>query len=191
MVLIDDNTGRKLPGRRISEGVHQALECKEKVQIQQETQTLASTTYQNFFRLFDTISGMTGTADTEAAEFKQIYNMDVVVIPTNQPMIRDDVNDIVYVNEEDKYQALISEIKEINAKKAPILVGTASIESSEKLSKILKKEGVRHQVLNAKYHEKEANIIAEAGRPGAITLLLTWQVEVPILFWEANKRRRL
>ena len=107
VVLIDDNTGRKLPGRRISEGVHQALECKEKVQIQQETQTLASTTYQNFFRLFDTISGMTGTADTEAAEFKQIYNMDVVVIPTNQPMIRDDVNDIVYVNEEDKYQALI------------------------------------------------------------------------------------
>ena len=170
VVLIDDNTGRKLPGRRISEGVHQALECKEKVQIQQETQTLASTTYQNFFRLFDTISGMTGTADTEAAEFKQIYNMDVVVIPTNQPMIRDDVNDIVYVNEEDKYQALISEIKEINAKKAPILVGTASIESSEKLSKILKKEGVRHQVLNAKYHEKEANIIAEAGRPGAITI---------------------
>ena len=170
VVLIDDNTGRKLPGRRISEGVHQALECKEKVQIQQETQTLASTTYQNFFRLFDTISGMTGTADTEAAEFKQIYNMDVVVIPTNQPMIRDDVNDVVYVNEEDKYQALISEIKEINAKKAPILVGTASIESSEKLSKILKKEGVRHQVLNAKYHEKEANIIAEAGRPGAITI---------------------
>ena len=107
---------------------------------------------------------MTGTADTEAAEFKQIYNMDVVVIPTNQPMIRNDVNDIVYVNEEDKYQALISEIKEINAKKAPILVGTASIESSEKLSKILKKEGVRHQVLNAKYHEKEAKIIAEAGK---------------------------
>ncbi|OUX66585.1 MAG: preprotein translocase subunit SecA [Gammaproteobacteria bacterium TMED281] len=170
VVLIDDNTGRKLPGRRISEGVHQALECKEKVGIQQETQTLASTTYQNFFRLFDKISGMTGTADTEAAEFKQIYNMDVVVIPTNQPMVRNDVNDVVYVNEEDKFQALIKEIKTIHNKKAPILVGTASIESSEKLSKRLKKEGVRHQVLNAKYHEKEAGIIAEAGRPGAITI---------------------
>jgi len=170
VVLIDDNTGRKLPGRRISEGVHQALECKEKVGIQQETQTLASTTYQNFFRLFDKISGMTGTADTEAAEFKQIYNMDVVVIPTNQPMVRNDVNDVVYVNEEDKFQALIKEIKTIHDKKAPILVGTASIESSEKLSKRLKKEGIRHQVLNAKYHEKEAGIIAEAGRPGAITI---------------------
>jgi len=170
VVLIDDNTGRKLPGRRISEGVHQALECKEKVGIQQETQTLASTTYQNFFRLFDKISGMTGTADTEAAEFKQIYDMDVVVIPTNQPMVRNDVNDVVYVNEEDKFQALIKEIKTIHNKKAPILVGTASIESSEKLSKILKKEGIRHQVLNAKYHEKEAGIIAEAGRPGAITI---------------------
>jgi len=170
VVLIDDNTGRKLPGRRISEGVHQALECKERVAIQQETQTLASTTYQNFFRLFDKISGMTGTADTEAAEFKQIYNMDVVVIPTNQPMIRDDVNDVVYVNEEDKFQALIKEIKSIHEKRAPILVGTASIESSEKLSKKLKQEGIRHQVLNAKYHEKEAGIIAEAGRPGAITI---------------------
>ena len=170
VVLIDDNTGRKLPGRRISEGVHQALECKEKVGIQQETQTLASTTYQNFFRLFDKISGMTGTADTEAAEFKQIYNMDVVVIPTNQPMVRNDVNDVVYVNEEDKFQALIKEIKTIHDRKAPILVGTASIESSEKLSKRLKKEGIRHQVLNAKYHEKEAGIIAEAGRPGAITI---------------------
>ena len=170
VVLIDDNTGRKLPGRRISEGVHQALECKEKVGIQQETQTLASTTYQNFFRLFDKISGMTGTADTEAAEFKQIYDMDVVVIPTNQPMVRNDVNDVVYVNEEDKFQALIKEIKTIHDKKAPILVGTASIESSEKLSKRLKKEGIRHQVLNAKYHEKEAGIIAEAGRPGAITI---------------------
>jgi len=170
VVLIDDNTGRKLPGRRISEGVHQALECKEKVGIQQETQTLASTTYQNFFRLFDKISGMTGTADTEAAEFKQIYNMDVVVIPTNQPMVRNDVNDVVYVNEEDKFQALMKEIKTIHDKKAPILVGTASIESSEKLSKRLKKEGIRHQVLNAKYHEKEAGIIAEAGRPGAITI---------------------
>ncbi|MDA0344619.1 MAG: preprotein translocase subunit SecA [Proteobacteria bacterium] len=170
VVLIDDNTGRKLPGRRISDGVHQALECKEKVGIQQETQTLASTTYQNFFRLFDKISGMTGTADTEAAEFKQIYNMDVVVIPTNQPMVRNDVNDVVYVNEEDKFQALIKEIKSIHDKKAPILVGTASIESSEKLSKRLKKEGIRHQVLNAKYHEKEAGIIAEAGRPGAITI---------------------
>ena len=170
VVLIDDNTGRKLPGRRISEGVHQALECKEKVGIQQETQTLASTTYQNFFRLFDKISGMTGTADTEAAEFKEIYNMDVVVIPTNQPMVRSDVNDVVYVNEDDKFQALIKEIKTIHHKKAPILVGTASIESSEKLSKRLKKEGIRHQVLNAKYHEKEAGIIAEAGRPGAITI---------------------
>ena len=170
VVLIDDNTGRKLPGRRISEGVHQALECKEKVPIQQETQTLASTTFQNYFRLFDQISGMTGTADTEAAEFKQIYNMSVVVIPTNQTMIREDVNDVVYVNEEDKYRALLTEIKEINKKEAPILVGTASIESSEKVSSILKKAGIKHQVLNAKYHEKEAMIIEEAGRPGAITI---------------------
>ena len=170
VVLIDDNTGRKLPGRRVSDGVMQALECKERVPVQQETQTLASTTYQNFLRLFSKISGMTGTADTEAAEFKEIYGMNVVVIPTNQEMIRQDVNDVVYVNEEDKYQALINEIKEINKKSAPILVGTASIESSEELSNRLKKEGIRHQVLNAKYHEKEAMIIAEAGRPGAITI---------------------
>jgi len=170
VVLIDDNTGRKLPGRRVSEGVMQALECKERVPIQQETQTLASTTYQNFFRLFDKISGMTGTADTEAAEFKQIYGMDVVVLPTNQEMIRQDMNDTVYVNEADKFNALVKEIKDIHAKDAPILVGTASIESSEKLSSRLKKEGIRHQVLNAKFHEKEAVIIAEAGRPGAITI---------------------
>ena len=170
VVLIDDNTGRKLPGRRVSEGVMQALECKERVPIQQETQTLASTTYQNFFRLFDKISGMTGTADTEAAEFKQIYGMDVVVLPTNQEMIRKDMNDTVYVNEADKFNALVKEIKDIHAKDAPILVGTASIESSEKLSNRLKKEGIRHQVLNAKFHEKEAVIIAEAGRPGAITI---------------------
>ena len=170
VVLIDDNTGRKLPGRRVSDGVMQALECKERVPIQQETQTLASTTYQNFFRLFSKISGMTGTADTEAAEFKEIYGMNVVVIPTNQAMVREDVNDVVYVNEEDKYQALINEIKEINKKSAPILVGTASIERSEELSGRLKREGIRHQVLNAKYHEKEAVIIAEAGRPGAITI---------------------
>ena len=148
----------------------QALECKERVPIQQETQTLASTTYQNFFRLFDKISGMTGTADTEAAEFKQIYGMDVVVLPTNKAMVREDVNDVVYVNEEDKFNALVSEIKDIHEKTAPILVGTASIESSEKLSNRLKREGIRHQVLNAKYHEKEAKIIAEAGRPGAITI---------------------
>jgi len=170
VVLIDDNTGRKLPGRRVSEGVMQALECKERVPIQQETQTLASTTYQNFFRLFDKISGMTGTADTEAAEFKEIYGMDVVVLPTNQEMVRNDVNDVVYVDETDKFNALVKEIKEIHEKSAPILVGTASIESSEKLSNRLKNEGVRHQVLNAKFHEKEAVIIAEAGRPGAITI---------------------
>jgi len=170
VVLIDDNTGRKLPGRRVSEGVMQALECKERVPVQQETQTLASTTYQNFFRLFNKISGMTGTADTEAAEFKEIYGMNVVVIPTNQKMVREDVNDVVYVNEEDKYHALLKEIKEINKKSAPILVGTASIEGSEELSNRLKREGIRHQVLNAKYHEKEAVIIAEAGRPGAITI---------------------
>ena len=170
VVLIDDNTGRKLPGRRVSEGVMQALECKERVPIQQETQTLASTTYQNFFRLFDKISGMTGTADTEAAEFKEIYGMDVVVLPTNQEMIRNDVNDVVYVNEADKFNALVNEIKEIHEKSAPILVGTASIESSEKLSNRLKREGIRHKVLNAKFHEKEAMIIAEAGRPGAITI---------------------
>tara|TARA_Y100001970_G_scaffold208898_1_gene254670 strand:+ start:1270 stop:3744 length:2475 start_codon:yes stop_codon:yes gene_type:complete len=202
VVLIDDNTGRKLPGRRVSDGVMQAIECKERVPIQQETQTLASTTYQNFFRLFDKISGMTGTADTEAAEFKEIYGMNVVVIPTNQKMVRNDANDVVYVNEEDKYQALIKEIKEINKKSAPILVGTASIESSEELSSRLKREGIRHQVLNAKYHEKEAMIIAEAGRPGAITIatnmagrgtdiVLGGKREEKDLDWENNHKKVL
>ena len=202
VVLIDDNTGRKLPGRRVSDGVMQAIECKERVPIQQETQTLASTTYQNFFRLFDKISGMTGTADTEAAEFKEIYGMNVVVIPTNQKMVRNDANDVVYVNEEDKYQALIKEIKEINKKSAPILVGTASIESSEELSNRLKREGIRHQVLNAKYHEKEAMIIAEAGRPGAITIatnmagrgtdiVLGGKREEKDLDWENNHKKVL
>ena len=202
VVLIDDNTGRKLPGRRVSDGVMQAIECKERVPIQQETQTLASTTYQNFFRLFDKISGMTGTADTEAAEFKEIYGMNVVVIPTNKKMVRNDANDVVYVNEEDKYQALIKEIKEINKKSAPILVGTASIESSEELSSRLKREGIRHQVLNAKYHEKEAMIIAEAGRPGAITIatnmagrgtdiVLGGKREEKDLDWENNHKKVL
>ena len=170
VLLVDEHTGRTMPGRRMSEGVHQALECKENVPIQRESQTLASTTFQNFFRLFKNLSGMTGTADTEAVEFKQIYGLDVVIIPTNVPMIRDDLNDLVFLSEKAKYKALIEEIETLRQKSAPILVGTVSVESSEQVSKLLNEKNISHQILNAKQHEKEAEVIANAGKPGMVTI---------------------
>ena len=170
VLLIDEHTGRTMPGRRISEGVHQALEAKENVTVQRESQTLASTTFQNFFRLFKTLSGMTGTADTEAREFSEIYGLDVVIIPTHKDMIREDCDDLVFLTKEAKYKALIEEIETIRSKKAPVLVGTASVESSEIVSSLLTKKGIQHQVLNAKQHAKEAEIIANAGVPGAVTI---------------------
>ena len=159
-----------MTGRRMSEGIHQALECKENVPIQKESQTLASTTYQNFFRLFSQLSGMTGTADTEAAEFAEIYGLNVSIIPTNQPMARLDNEDLVFLTREAKFKALIEEIELLREKEAPILVGTASVESSELVSELLKKKNIVHQVLNAKQHEREAEIIANAGRPGVVTI---------------------
>lgn len=170
VVLIDEHTGRTMPGRRLSEGLHQAIEAKEGVRIQSESQTLASTTFQNYFRLYSTLSGMTGTADTEAFEFREIYGLDVVVIPTNRPTQRKDLNDLVFLSVEEKFDAIVKDIEAFRAKNAPVLVGTASIETSEEMSRRLKKSNIPHQVLNAKYHEKEAQIIAEAGRPGAVTI---------------------
>ncbi|USE34867.1 preprotein translocase subunit SecA [Endozoicomonas sp. SCSIO W0465] len=170
VLLVDEHTGRTMPGRRLSEGLHQAIEAKEGLRIQAESQTLASTTFQNYFRNYDTLSGMTGTADTEAFEFRQIYGLDVIVIPTHKEMVRQDGNDLVYLTIAEKYDAIIDDIKETVKAERPVLVGTASIDSSEHLSKALDKAGIPHQVLNAKFHEKEADIIAQAGRPGAVTI---------------------
>ena len=170
IVLIDEHTGRTMEGRRLSEGLHQAIEAKEGLEIQSESQTLASTTFQNYFRLYNKLSGMTGTADTEAFEFKQIYDLDVVVIPPNRPMQRKDMNDLVFLSIEEKFEAIVRDIKEFSEKGAPILVGTASIETSEMLSAFLRKENIEHEVLNAKFHEREAHIIAQAGRPGVVTI---------------------
>lgn len=170
IVLIDEHTGRTMEGRRLSEGLHQALEAKEKLAIQSESQTLASTTFQNYFRLYNKLSGMTGTADTEAFEFSQIYGLNVVVIPTNQPMVRVDANDLIYLSMEEKLEAIVRDITEMSAKGAPVLVGTASIDTSETLSNFLTKEKIKHEVLNAKFHEREAQIIAQAGRPGVVTI---------------------
>ena len=170
VLLIDEHTGRTMSGRRMSEGVHQALECKENVPIQRESQTLASTTFQNFFRLFNKLSGMTGTADTEAVEFQQIYGLSVIIIPTNVPMIRNDHNDLVFLTKNAKYKALIDEIESLRLKSAPILVGTVSVESSEEVSSYLTQKNISHQILNAKHHEKEAEIIANAGKPGMVTI---------------------
>jgi preprotein translocase subunit SecA len=169
-VLIDEHTGRTMPGRRLSEGLHQAIEAKEGLEIQQESQTLASTTFQNYFRLYDKLAGMTGTADTEAFEFQQIYGLQVMVIPTNVEVKRQDLNDLVFLTQEEKYEAVIEDIADITQKGAPVLVGTASVETSELLSQMLKKAGIKHNVLNAKQHEREANIIVEAGLPGAVTI---------------------
>ena len=170
IIIIDEFSGRKMPGRRWSEGLHQSIEAKEKVKIQNENQTYASITFQNYFRLFDKISGMTGTADTEAPEFLQIYNLEVVVLPTHQKMIRNDHVDLVYLSIKDKYDAIIQEVKRVHALGQPILIGTTSIESSELLSKLLKKEKISHSVLNAKHHQKEAEIIANAGRLSSVTI---------------------
>src|ERR1035441_620855 len=170
VIIVDEFTGRLMPGRRWSDGLHQAVEAKENVKIQRENQTLATITFQNYFRMYKTLSGMTGTAETEAAEFQKTYNIDVTVIPTNQPMIRKENQDVVYRTEEEKFRNAAKEIKELNAKGQPVLVGTISVEKSEKLSGILKKMGVRHEVLNAKNHEREASIVAQAGRKGTVTV---------------------
>lgn len=170
VIIVDEFTGRLMPGRRYSEGLHQALEAKENVHIENENQTLASITFQNYFRMFDKLAGMTGTAETEAAEFAKIYKLEVVVIPTHRKMIREDYADCIYRTEAEKFRAVAEEIKEAYAVKRPVLVGTVNIAKSEKLSGILKRQGVPHQVLNAKHHEKEAEIVALAGQPGAVTI---------------------
>lgn len=170
VVIVDEHTGRTMQGRRWSDGLHQAMEAKERVTIQSENQTLASITFQNFFRLYEKLAGMTGTADTEAYEFQQIYNLEVVVIPTNKPCIRQDNADVIYLTKEEKFESIVDEIKECVKLQRPVLVGTISIENSEILSSILTKHKIKHQVLNAKYHEQEAQIVAEAGRPGTVTI---------------------
>ena len=170
VVIVDEFTGRTLAGRRWSEGLHQAVEAKEGVPIQRENQTLASITFQNYFRLYKKLAGMTGTADTEAYEFQTIYGLEVVVIPTHRPMLRDDRTDLVFLNQTQKFEAIVREIRDCVERQQPVLVGTTSIETSELLSKKLGKEGIRHEVLNAKQHEREAHIVAQAGRPGAVTI---------------------
>jgi preprotein translocase subunit SecA len=170
IIIVDEFTGRTMPGRRWSDGQHQAVEAKEGVEIQNENQTLASITFQNYFRLYEKLSGMTGTADTEAFEFQQIYGLEVVVIPTNQPMIRKDMGDLVYLTPEEKYQAILEDVQDCVKRGQPVLVGTASIETSELVSGLLEKAKVPHKVLNAKHHEQEAAIVAQAGRPGAVTI---------------------
>jgi len=170
IVIVDEHTGRTMAGRRWSEGLHQAIEAKEHVEIQNENQTLATTTFQNYFRLYKKLSGMTGTADTEATEFHQIYGLDVVVIPTHRPMVRKDLEDLIYLSKEEKFDAILHDIKAYMETGAPTLVGTATIETSEYLSKLLTKEKIPHQVLNAKFHAQEADIIAQAGRPRAVTI---------------------
>ncbi|MBO6233162.1 MAG: preprotein translocase subunit SecA [Clostridia bacterium] len=170
VLIVDEFTGRIMYGRRYNNGLHQAIEAKEKVKIADESKTLATITFQNYFRMYDKLSGMTGTAMTEEEEFQEIYNLDVVAIPTNKPMIRKDENDVIYKTEDAKFRAIVESIKESNKKGQPVLVGTVSIEKSEKLSKLLKQEGIKHEVLNAKYHEQEAAIVAQAGKFGAVTI---------------------
>src|SRR5438309_2281399 len=170
VIIVDEFTGRLMPGRRWSDGLHQAVEAKENVKIERETQTLASVTFQNFFRMYKKLAGMTGTADTEAAEFGKIYNLDVTVVPTNRPMVRVENADVVYRTEDEKFRNAGKEIKTLHEKGQPVLVGTISVEKSERLSGILKKMDVRHEVLNAKNHEREAHIVAQAGRKGAVTV---------------------
>ncbi len=170
VVIVDEFTGRLMPGRRWSDGLHQAVEAKENVRIENENQTLATITFQNYFRMYKKLAGMTGTADTEAAEFRKIYNLDVVVIPTNMPLIRTNYPDIIYKTEKEKFRAVVQEIKALHQMGRPVLVGTISIDKSERLSQLLKKQGIPHNVLNAKHHEREAEIIAQAGRVGAVTI---------------------
>ena len=170
IVIVDEFTGRTMPGRRWSEGLHQAIEAKEGVAIQNENQTLASITFQNYFRLYDKLAGMTGTADTEAAEFQQIYGLEVIVVPTHLDMIRDDMADLVFLTQEEKFEAVLEDIRDCTSRKQPVLVGTTSIETSELLSRMLHGAGVAHEVLNAKQHAREAAIVAQAGSPGAVTI---------------------
>jgi preprotein translocase subunit SecA len=170
LILIDEFTGRMTPGRRYSDGLHQALEAKEGVEVQPENQTLASITFQNYFRMYDKLAGMTGTADTEAEEFQKTYKLEVVIVPTNRDMIRNDMTDLIYRDQEDKYLAIIDDIVVTHETGQPILVGTTSIEKSELLSNMLQAKGVKHEVLNAKHHEREAEIVAQAGRKGALTI---------------------
>jgi preprotein translocase subunit SecA len=170
VVIVDEFTGRLMPGRRYSEGLHQALEAKEGVKIESENQTLASITFQNFFRMYEKLAGMTGTAETEAAEFQKIYNLDVVVVPTHMPMIRKDYPDVVFRTEKEKFEAAAKEIKSLHDQGRPVLVGSSSVDNSERLSKMLKRQGVKHEVLNAKHHEREAEIVAHAGERGRITI---------------------
>jgi preprotein translocase subunit SecA len=170
VVIVDEFTGRLMPGRRWSDGLHQAVEAKEGVKIERENQTLATITFQNYFRMYDKLSGMTGTADTEAVEFDKIYELEVVVVPPNRPMVRKDHHDLVYRTDEEKWKAVVEEIAKVNESGQPTLVGTVSIEKSEKVSTLLKRRGIKHVVLNAKYHEMEAEIVAQAGRVGAVTI---------------------
>lgn len=170
VVIVDDFTGRPMPGRRFSEGLHQAIEAKEGVEIRRENITMATITFQNFFRMYEKLAGMTGTALTEAEEFEKTYELEVIPIPTHRPVIRDDVNDLIYVNERAKWKAIVDEIKYRNEKNQPVLVGTVAVETSERLSKFLNKENIKHDVLNAKQHEREAEVITQAGRPGAVTI---------------------
>ncbi len=170
VTIVDEFTGRLMPGRRWSDGLHQAVEAKEGVRIESENQTLATVTFQNFFRMYEKLAGMTGTADTESVEFKEIYDLDVIVVPTNRPMVRIDHGDVVYRTEKEKFRAVVDEIEDCHKRGQPVLVGTISIENSEKVSRMLKRRGVPHHVLNAKYHEKEAEIVAQAGRKGAVTI---------------------
>ena len=170
VIIVDEFTGRTMPGRRWSDGLHQAVEAKEGVRVREENQTVASITFQNYFRMYGKLSGMTGTADTEAFEFQSIYGLEVVVIPTHRPMIRDDAPDLVYLTQKDKYEAIIEDIREAAKKGQPALVGTTSVETSELLSGLLKQQGIEHNVLNAKQHEREAHIVAQAGRPGTVTI---------------------
>ena len=170
VIIVDDFTGRLMQGRRWSDGLHQAVEAKEGVKIERENQTLATITLQNYFRMYEKLGGMTGTAETEAEEFGTVYGLDVVMIPTNQPMVRVDSSDMIYRTLPEKWDAVVEEIKELHAKGQPVLVGTVSVENSEQVAEKLKAVGVPHKVLNAKYHEQEAEIIAQAGRKGAVTI---------------------
>src|SRR6202035_4820040 len=170
VIIVDEFTGRTMPGRRWSDGLHQAVEAKEGVRVREENQTVASITFQNYFRLYKKWAGMTGTADTEAPEFMQIYGLEVIVIPTHKPMVRRDMADFVYLTQKDKFQAIVEDIQDCVKREQPVLVGTTSIETSEFLAGLLQKDAIAHEVLNAKQHEREAQIVAQAGRPGAVTI---------------------
>src|SRR6476661_2553030 len=170
VIIVDEFTGRKMPGRRWSDGLHQAIEAKEGVEVQEENQTLATISYQNYFRIYKKLAGMTGTADTEAEEFHKIYKLDVTVVPTNRPMLRQDHHDVVYKNEKGKFRAVITELEDCYKRGQPVLVGTVSVEKSEVVASLLRKKGIPHNVLNAKQHEREAHIVAQAGRKGSVTI---------------------